>query len=161
VDNVLHLGCWRCYAKVPFVTKHSRTKHAEEWIHANRNIFLKLNNLFLQQFPKLFHLYWGPQIPVRMFGAWSAVAINCNLDETGIALHSDAHDFRDGLCWTIPFGNFTGGDLNFPDLNLRVKYQSGDVASFLSLQRHEVKRFIGTRYSLVLFTHNTVFTTPQ
>jgi hypothetical protein len=96
-----------------------------------------------------------------MFGKWAAIAINCNLDESGIGLHSDAHDFRDGLCWTIPFGNFTGGDLNFPDLNLRVQYKSGDVASFLSLQRHEVKRFRGSRYSLVLFTHNTVFTTPQ
>jgi hypothetical protein len=30
VDKVLHLGCWRCYAKVPFVTKQSRTAHAEK-----------------------------------------------------------------------------------------------------------------------------------
>jgi hypothetical protein len=94
-----------------------------------------------------------------MFGTWAALAINANLDPTGIAPHTDAHDFREGLCWTIPFGDFEDGDLNFPKLNLKVKYKAGDVAAFQSLQQHEIKPFTGTRFSLVLFSHNTIFTT--
>jgi len=93
-----------------------------------------------------------------MFGAWAAVAINCNIDPTqGIAAHRDAHDFSGGLCWTIPFGCFEGGDLHFPELKVRMEYGTGDVAAFRSLQVHEVKPFRGTRFSLVLFSHNNVF----
>jgi hypothetical protein len=161
VDKVLHLGCWRCYAKVPFVTKHSRTDAAKDWILANRNIFVKLNNLFYMENPELFEIYQKPALPVRMFGAWAAIAINCDLDESGIALHTDAHDFREGFCWTIPFGDFTGGELHLPKLKLTVEYKRRDVAMFQSLQQHEIKPFSGTRYSLVLFSHNTIFTSPK
>jgi hypothetical protein len=101
-------------------------------------------------------------VPVRMFGAWAAVAINYKLEAaSGIAVHSDSHDFRDGLCWTVPFGTFEGGNLSFPKLNLDLEYHEGDVAAFQSLQLHEVKPFQGTRYSLVFFLHNNLFQTYQ
>jgi hypothetical protein len=94
-------------------------------------------------------------IPVRMFGAWAAVAINCNLNPThGIAAHRDAHDYIDSLCWTIPFGTFTESNLKFPELKVELEYGTGDVAAFQSLQ---VQSFIGKRFSLVLFSHNDVF----
>ena len=86
------------------------------------------------------------------------MTINSRLNpEEGIGLHRDAHDFRDGLCWTIPFRDFTGGSFNFPELNIELDYASGDVAAFQSLQLHRVRKFTGTRYSLVLFSHNTLF----
>jgi hypothetical protein len=93
-----------------------------------------------------------------MFGAWAAVAINCNLNPSHeIAAHRGAHDYKDGLCWTIPFGSFSGGNLNFPELKVEMEYGTGDVAAFQSLQVHNVQPFSGTRFSLVFFSHNNVF----
>jgi hypothetical protein len=131
VDRVFHLGCWRSYAQQPFVTSGSRSCEAKNWMEANRNAFCKLNNLFMERFPTLFRRYMNVEIPARMFGAWAAVAINCGLQhDVGIRLHRDAHDYRGGLCWTIPFGEFQGGDLVLPELNLRLEYTSEDVCAF-------------------------------
>ena len=159
VPLVYHLGCWRKYTELPFVTVNTRNRHSQDWILKNRDIFLKLNDLFYQEFPVLLETYWTVEnLPARMFGTWASVAINCHLDEdVGIGLHSDEHDFADGFCWTIPFGNFSEGDLNFPDLNTTVAYKTGDVAVFQSRQQHEVKKFRGKRFSLVLFSHNNLF----
>jgi hypothetical protein len=99
-------------------------------------------------------------IPVKMFGAWAVVAINCNLDPVnGIAAHRNSHDYKDGMCWTVPFGTFTEGNLYFPELRVTVEYGTGDVAAFQSLQEHQVQYFKGNRFSLVLFSHNNVFIT--
>ena len=76
-------------------------------------------------------------------------------------LHKDAHDFRDGLCWTIPFGEFKGGNLELLELNVELEYKAGDVAAFQSLQQHRVKPFTGQRFSLVFFSHNTLFNTYE
>ena len=158
VHQVFHLGVWRDSAKNPFVTKATRSKAAGEWLLSNRNLLTRLNVLFKQQFPLLFEDYFGISLPVYMVGAWATVAINCNLDRTGISLHHDKHDYLEGLCWTIPFGDFQGGNLHFPRLKLEVEYQDGDVCAFQSLQEHEVLPFTGRcRYSLVLFSHNSLF----
>ena len=81
VNRVYHLGCWRSYKQQPFVTSGSRSQGAQDWIIANRTIFLKLNDLFLEYFPSMFQRYMDADIPVRMFGSWAAVAINCSLSE--------------------------------------------------------------------------------
>jgi hypothetical protein len=163
VDCVFHLGCWRSYTQQPFVTSGSRTQAVKTWIETNRGVFRKLNNLFMERFPALFRRYMSVEMPVRMFGAWAAVAINCGLQHgVGIRLHRDAHDYRGGLCWTIPFGEFNGGDLLLPELKLRLEYAAGDVCAFQSLQQHQVLPFSGkNRFSMVLFSHNTLFNTYE
>ena len=120
---------------------------------------LSSDNLFYNEFLELQQMYLDAQIPVRMFGTWAAVAINCGLDQnTDIRLHKDAHNFKDGLCFTIPFGSFAnGGDLYFFQLKTILKYRSGDVAAFQSLQQHQVLPFHDQRFSLVLFSHNNLF----
>jgi hypothetical protein len=54
VNQVFHFGCWRKYAKLPFVTTDSRTPHAKKWIQQNRPLFRRLNQLFYNQFPSLY-----------------------------------------------------------------------------------------------------------
>ena len=108
---------------------------------------------------QVLYRYSDVKLPVRMFDAWAAVAINCNVNpKHGIAAHRDVHDYLDGLCWTIPFGPLeSGGNLKFPELNVELEYGTGDVAAFQSLQVHQVEPFSGERFSLVLFSHNNVF----
>lgn len=113
--------------------------------------------LYLFCYPYLYS-YTKVDLPIRMFGAWAAVTINSRLNpEEGIGLHRDAHDFWDGLCWTIPYGDFTSGSLNFSELNIELDYAFGDVAAFQSLQLHRVRKFTSIRYFLILFSHNTLF----
>jgi hypothetical protein len=158
VGQVFHLGCWRTYSKLPFVTRDTRGEEAKKWIQSNRGMFWRLNNLFYNEFPELFQTYMAVNIPVRMFGAWAAIAINGDLREgSGIELHRDAHDFKDGFCFVVPFGNLTDGNLRFPKLKMELEYGSKDVVAFQSLQLHEVLPFHGQRYSLVLFSHNNLF----
>ncbi|POY75908.1 hypothetical protein BMF94_0991 [Rhodotorula taiwanensis] len=71
-----------------------------------------------------------------------------------VAPHFDASDPLHGWAASTPFGSYTGGDLFFIDLDLRVALKPGDLLVFRSaLLRHSVLPFTGSRHSLVAFTH--------
>ena len=87
----------------------------------------------------------------RYFGLFSFGVLNM-LSPT--KLHKDPRDFR--LSCSIPFGNFTDGNIWFPYLGLEVEARTSDVALFNSKNHyHTVKRVEGNRKSMALANHTS------
>jgi len=63
-------------------------------------------------------------------------------------------DFSVGLDVLMYAGNWYGGSLEIPQLNLRINLQAGDVVIMDSVLFHQVERVVGTRFSIVFFTKN-------
>lgn len=51
---------------------------------------------------------------------------------TPTSLHEDDKDWRNGFCAVTALGDFTGGELMFPELNLSFIIKPGDVILFRS-----------------------------
>ena len=82
-------------------------------------------------------------------------AVNFN---TICGYHIDRDDDKYGFCWLVPLGDWEGGDLIFPQLNVRIKLKPGNILAFRSnLLVHGNLPFSGVRHSLVFFTHNNLF----
>ncbi|MHB1887373.1 MAG: hypothetical protein ACYCVV_20770, partial [Acidimicrobiales bacterium] len=60
-------------------------------------------------------------------------------------------DYRNGLCWVLPFGYFEGFQLVFPQLNAEVQFVSINFACFKWFD------FTGYRCYIVFFTHHSMF----
>jgi hypothetical protein len=56
-------------------------------------------------------------------------AVNFN---TICGYHIDRDDDKYGFCWLIPLGDWEGGDVIFPQLNIRVKLKPGNILAFRS-----------------------------
>ncbi|CAG8851010.1 11598_t:CDS:1, partial [Racocetra persica] len=73
--------------------------------------------------------------------------------------HWDDHDEPNSLCVLITLGDFEGGELCFPQLQVVVHLRPGQVVAFAScLLLHS--NFIvtkGIRHSIVYFVHDTFF----
>ncbi|RYP16762.1 hypothetical protein DL765_004939 [Monosporascus sp. GIB2] len=54
--------------------------------------------------------------------------------------HHDQNDIKNGLVSLIPMGNYTGGDLFFPQLGARLEYQPGGCVTF---RGRELDHFVG------------------
>jgi len=75
-----------------------------------------------------------------------------------VAPHKDSGDVKDGWVAMCCFGNFTGGELVFPDLGIKIPYVPGDVIFFRSsVLEHFVAPFKGERSVLVFFTKKTTW----
>ena len=82
-------------------------------------------------------------------------AVNFN---TICGYHIDRDDDKYGFCWLVPLGEWEGGDLIFPQLNVRIKLKPGNILAFRSnLLVHGNLPCSGIRHSLVFFTHNNLF----
>jgi hypothetical protein len=82
-------------------------------------------------------------------------AVNFN---TICGYHIDRDDDKYGFCWLVPLGEWKGGDLIFPQLNIRIKLKPGNILAFRSnLLVHGNLPCSGVRHSLVFFTHNDLF----
>ena len=82
-------------------------------------------------------------------------AINFN---TISGYHIDRDDDKYGFCWLVPLGEWEGGDLIFPQINVRIKLKPGNILLFRSnLLVHGNLPCLGVRHSLVFFTHNNLF----
>lgn len=152
----LHLGNWRKYSKKPFETVDSEENHSQNWISLNQPLAKLCSKVFEQSFPILYKKYTTVNAKDRIFGAWTTCAINFNF---ACNAHYDEHDYRGGLCWIVPFGNYTEGrSLFFPHLNIDVLLQPGDLVCFRSYElKHQVKKYNNVRNSLVFFTHHNMF----
>jgi hypothetical protein len=82
-------------------------------------------------------------------------AVNFN---TICGYHIDRDDDQYGFCWLVPLGEWEGGDLIFPQLNVRIKLKPGNILAFRSnLLVHGNLPCSGVRHSLVFFNHNNLF----
>ena len=95
---------------------------------------------------------------MRCSDAWFNVVINFRLENSGMPVHQDPKDFRHELCWIIPFGDYQGANLYFPDMNLNVEFLPGDLICFNSFNlQHGVRSFQGFRGSIVFIGHENMF----
>jgi hypothetical protein len=89
-------------------------------------------------------------------GVWTTCSINFNWGE--IHPHKDQGDYKHGFCFAIPYGEFTGGALYFPDLKITINMKPGMVVAFKSEELlHEVLKYEGQWYSVILFTSQNCF----
>ncbi len=80
-----------------------------------------------------------------------------NIDSPS-TFHIDTRDWQNGFCVVVTFGNYSGGELRFPALNVSINIKKGDSIFFQSHKlEHGNKETFGTRHSLVLVSHNTLF----
>lgn len=154
------MGCWRKSSKE--ITLTSDTSHNFEAVanFSSQNYLLveKLANIFKEQYANLYKYYSQVQLPYRLFGPWAACAVNLEIEKTGISYHRDNYDCSNGLCWVVPFGNYSGAYLLFPELSVSINATPGDVICFKSkLLLHGTTDFVGTRKSLVFFSSNNIF----
>jgi len=138
--TVACVGSWRKYTSTIEKTSHTTTC-SEKWIAENELLWKALNHLFKQSFPDLWKKYDEVVAPLKI-GAWTTCAINFRIDS--MITHTDPADFREGFCFVIAFGDFTGGDLYFPDLNITIPMKP-------------VTKATGERYSIVLFSNQDCF----
>lgn len=159
--RVLHLGCWRKSSLDIFITADIKHNTATRF-KAIEKIVEKVDVLFSSDFPQLFQFYNSLQLPHRYFKSFATCAVNMLLNSNGISLHKDEDDFKNGLCWVVPFGSYSGGNCIFKDLQLEIEIRPGDVLCFKSFQlEHGCTAFSGYRGSLVFFTGNPTFFPPK
>lgn len=90
----------------------------------------------------------------RLFGVFSLLILNFSC---GTKYHRDLRDWKNGFCAVFPFGDWTGGNLVFPEIGTSVKLRKGDLIFFQSFNLvHGTDEYVGDRHSIVLCAHNTV-----
>ncbi|KAJ3098035.1 hypothetical protein HDU96_000164 [Phlyctochytrium bullatum] len=90
---------------------------------------------------------FGLAVPGGMFGGMS---INYNISTQ---LHKDADDLPNGWCLILPYGNYSGGDLNMVETGYRLKVAEGELALFRSnLLTHGNEGVRDERLALVFYT---------
>lgn len=153
-----HMGYWRKYSNSTFQIKDTDHPASLSWIQANRSLFQLLGCIFLHFFPDLYSHYAtvASSLPgPAFFTPWAAVSLNINFPALP---HKDKHDHRHGFCWVVPFGSWEGGNLHMAELDQEVALTPGDVVCFQSTNiTHHNSKYLGTRYSLVLFSHDALF----
>jgi len=153
-----NFGYWDAYSPEIFKTKNTEEVGLEfsRWLALNDPLLVSVEQEFIKLFPSL-HTQ-AKHIPqsFRPFKIWTTATINIS-HSNGMPAHKDLKDWKDGYCAVITFGNYQGGQLHFPELNITVQRMKYGITFFKSAQLlHEVQAFTGSRGSLVLFTHNSV-----
>ena len=88
------------------------------------NRFLQDN--YKNMYEKLSELKWGPFAP-KSFGIFPMIAINFN---TISDYHWDEHDELNSLCCLVALGDFDGGQLCFPQLQIVIPLRPGQIVAF-------------------------------
>jgi len=151
-----HFFCWRKYKEFTHLTSLMKFKCVQEWARKNQPLWEKVEEVFKSNFPMLYKLYNSvARVPERV-GGFAAVAVNYNIGP--MKRHRDTADYQNGICLVVVGGEFTGGELSFPELKMKFAVQPGDVIAFRSyLLVHEVLNYNGERYSAVFFQDQNVF----
>ncbi|RHZ79694.1 hypothetical protein Glove_142g12 [Diversispora epigaea] len=163
---IKHFGVYTRNNLLPFTSSNTASMHNCEHQECVNNLLSSLNplsiciNKFVQEhykglYEKLLKLEWGSFAP-KLFGIFPMIAINYN---TISDFHWDEHDELNSLCFLVALGDFVGGELCFPQLQIVVPLQAGQIVAFSShLLLHG--NFPITRsicHSIVYFVHNTFF----
>ena len=165
-DLVEHFGAYTLNNLLPYTSADTACTHnPDHLVCVNKliqglkplsesvNQFAKdsYNNLYL----KLKDLSWGPFAP-RLFGIFLMIAINFNIASD---YHWDHNDEPNGLCFLVPLGDFEGGELCFPEFQIVIPLQPGQVVTFASrlLFHGNLPIIKGIRFSVVYFIHAKFF----
>jgi len=135
---------------------HTQNPAFENWYKDNQLLFKFLGNLLKEYYPEMYQAYETIDTEYRMFGPWSMAILNIDSQSN---LHIDSKDWYNGFCVVIAFGkDYIGGELHFPLLNVTLNIERMDAVLFQSHKlQHGNQDTIGTRHSLVLVSHNSLF----
>ena len=165
-EFVEHFGTYTSYNVLPYTSSNMASTHNIHHQECVDNLIYGLKllsdsvNQFVQEYyedyyVKLKKLDWEPFAP-RSFGVFPMIAINFNAIS---GYHWDDKDDPNSLCFLIALGEFEGGELYFPQLNIIVKLRPGQIVAFPSrLLLH--RNFIvikGIRFSIVYYVHSGFF----
>ena len=154
-----YFGHWRDSSSNINMCPHSKNSAFSGWLKCNNQLFTTLSNLLKMHYPTLYTAYTKLDEKYRLFGIWSMAVLNINSPST---YYIDTKDWQNGFCIVITFGDYAGGELHFPELNITLDIQQSDLVFFQSHKlTHGNKDTIGTRHSLVLVSHNTLFNTTS
>jgi len=156
-----HFGWWRNFGDDLYeISDCFENEDAHIWISTNQPLWDLFNVLLQQDLPALHKSLMALPIPAdkRYFGAIPLVILNVNNE---IPPHHDGRDKREGLCFSMPFGNWRGGLLQLHDLNMSVNARPGDICGFQSFNLlHSVSAYTGVRYSVILTSHDDMYFPP-
>ena len=97
----------------------------------------------------------------RYFKCFPLNAINL---DSAVPPHHDTQDDRNGICCSVPFGDFEygGGRLHLHDFNMDIDDWICDMVAFQGYNlKHSVSPHTKTRFACILTTHDTVFFPPD
>jgi hypothetical protein len=159
-----HLGPWRRSKKK--IHKSEDLKRVEEHYAKTRRTPLWENKAMKHVVKKVHTWLWHADNQVyndyasveaeRYFGEAYLMAV---LNKGGSGPHYDKMDEPEGLCCVVPYGKYSGGDLVFPELELRFVVRPGDILFFRSRElMHENFAVKGHRRSIVFTICHNCFT---
>ncbi|RHZ90221.1 hypothetical protein Glove_2g63 [Diversispora epigaea] len=134
-----HFGVYTRNNLLLFTSSNTTSMHNCEHQECVNNLLSSLNplsiciNKFVQEhykglYEKLLKLEWGSFAP-KLFGIFPIIAINYN---TISDFHWDEHDELNSLYFLVALGDFVGGELCFPQLQIVVPLQAGQIVAFSS-----------------------------
>ena len=161
-----HFGAYANYTILPYTSSDLASSHNIDHLECVNNLIYALQPLsnsinrfvgeyYEHYYLKLSKLTLGPFVP-KPFGIFPMIAINFNVISE---YHWDENDVPNGLCFLVALGNFEGGELHFPQLNIVVKLSPGQVVAFPSylLLHGNFTVTKGIRFSIVYFVHSYFF----
>jgi hypothetical protein len=159
-----HLGSWRrtneeihISADLKTAKKYyKRTNRLPLWENKGmKHVVKKVHTWLSHTDDEIYNDYCSVQAE-RYFGEAYLMAV---LNRGGSGPHYDKMDEHEGLCCVVPYGNYTGGDLVFPELKLRFVVRPGDIIYFRSRELlHENFAVKGHRRSIVFTACHNCFT---
>jgi hypothetical protein len=165
-DLAEHFGVYTRNNLLPFTSSNTASSHSTKHHECVNELLLNLKplsdsvNQFLKKYyrnlyEKLSQLKWGPFAP-RPFGVFPMIAINYNIISS---YHWDKNDEINSLCCLVALGDYEGGELCFPQLEIIIPLRPNQVVAFSShfLLHGNLPIVKGIRHSIVYFIHNTFF----
>eukprot|EP01113_Clastostelium_recurvatum_P004849 TRINITY_DN1214_c0_g1_i2.p1 TRINITY_DN1214_c0_g1~~TRINITY_DN1214_c0_g1_i2.p1 ORF type:complete len:377 (+),score=66.97 TRINITY_DN1214_c0_g1_i2:85-1215(+) len=166
-----HLGLWQKYAKEAYWIKGFEQPEAIKVTNDTEPIWRFISDLYQAWNPGC-HDYFCSAAEQRFpiapegvkdmpFGAFALLVHNWFEEQRGCEWHLDVNDLPDGYCATVCYGDFEGGEVEFPELGIALKLEPGDVLFFKSamLTHGNAPVTRGIRRSIVLTTHaNVIYT---
>ncbi|KAL6074266.1 hypothetical protein QOT17_004295 [Balamuthia mandrillaris] len=144
------------YSGTPRPIRGTEAAAAQNWLQENRPVFRVVHELLKEHFPELCSILEGNSafIADNPISPFATVVVNVDF---AVEPHRNKNDYKEGLAVVIPLGDFTGGQLFFPEINVTVNTQPGDVVAFRSARlTHSVLPYVGTRHSVILFTQDNM-----
>ncbi|UZO15186.1 uncharacterized protein OCT59_006619 [Rhizophagus irregularis] len=132
-------GAFISYGDLPYTTSDTASSHNIDHQNCVNDLLFALqpisnsvnrfvNKYYEHYYTKLSKLTIGPFVP-RTFGIFPTIAINFNVISN---YHWDSNDDPNGLCFLVALGDFEGGELCFPQLQILVKLKPGQIVAFPS-----------------------------
>ncbi|GBC53468.2 hypothetical protein GLOIN_2v1721053 [Rhizophagus irregularis DAOM 181602=DAOM 197198] len=114
-----------CYGDLPYTTSDTASSHNIDHQNCVNDLLFALqpisnsvnrfvNKYYEHYYTKLSKLTMGPFVP-RTFGIFPTIAINFNVISN---YHWDSNDDPNGFCFLVALGDFEGGELCFPQLQI-------------------------------------------